>query len=100
MKGWSLSDLEHLGNHAIENEKSPWNGRVPAPRAIQNQFDHLLELLAVKLQAESCKLMWKTILKRQPNMWLVVKIGSILIGHIIETDLQRLKFWEMHEEQV
>ncbi|KAH8746505.1 hypothetical protein F5883DRAFT_438010 [Diaporthe sp. PMI_573] len=96
-EGWHL-EREALGMSPIEDERSAWNGVMPAPQMVQNQLGHLLELRMVELDAAILSTLHKMIEKRRLLDWPTVTVAIFLLLHVRELDAARIIYWKRYED--
>lgn len=94
-RGWRLQEPA-LGMSPIQDENSAWYGEMPAPRMVQNQLGHLLELRMVELDAEILGALHKLIAKRHIMDWLVITLAVYLLLHVRELDAARIIYWKRY----
>ncbi|KAL2284395.1 hypothetical protein FJTKL_08824 [Diaporthe vaccinii] len=96
-RGWRLRQPA-LGMSSIQDESSAWHGAMPAPRMVQNQLGHLLELRMVELDAEILRALHKLIAKRHILNWLEVTLAIFLLLHVRELDAARIIYWKRYRD--
>ena len=84
----------------VNQKRSALYGSFPAPRVLQNQLDHLLEIEIAKTEKSLLKNLQKLIRASNRCVWIIVFVGIAVVLHVMERDVWRLLYWVNHREQV
>ncbi|KAI0187938.1 hypothetical protein F4808DRAFT_70728 [Astrocystis sublimbata] len=93
MRGWECP----LGE-AIDDPRSPYHQKRPAPRVIQNQLDAIIERYMAICEASLLQRLERG-LKDRSQLDAVCAVSIVLMS-ILEKDIWRLMFWTRHPEEV
>ncbi|KAF4947934.1 hypothetical protein FSARC_13861, partial [Fusarium sarcochroum] len=97
--GWQFSGDETLGMTLNTDENSPFSGKVPVPRMLQNQLNRLLEKALEKSEifvTEKLQSIYRT---HKQDMWFLGSLASFLLVHVRELDAGRLVYWKHHPDE-
>lgn len=93
MRGW-----ETLDGCTVSDTCSPYYGKRPAPRVMQNQLDAIIE--GYMATCETALLAKLEDSFKRAEQWPEVYATLMILMLILEKDIWRLMFWTRHPEEV
>ena len=98
--GWRFVGDESLGMPLVTEKDSPWYGKTPVPRMVQNQLNHLLELRLTELDTKILKGCKALMEKRERDKWLILILVFFFLLHVREVDTARNIYWKRYSDIV
>lgn len=95
MKGWEVSEVPIL-----TDIDSPYFNMRPAPRVLENELDHELEIYVADLELSLLGRLESHILKKRTIDWKQLASTVLVLLAVMERDIWRLVYWVRHKEQV
>ncbi|KAF8470016.1 hypothetical protein BDZ91DRAFT_792025 [Kalaharituber pfeilii] len=98
LKGATIVGEETLRMTPVACPTSSINGKVPLPRVLSNQLDHLLERRIWQAERQLLSELQRRILSRKREEWLRVYFCLFIFMNTLERDTWRLYYWYFHAQ--